>query len=80
MNEARAIAYAVQVFDAPGSDEESLWRQFLGQPYLGCRQIGGGYSLVSESDQRELRDAWYKQLEREAGLEWKIEPYDGQRE
>ena len=59
-------AYVVQLaFTAP--DTKVLWEQFQRVPY-------DYYRAASRPDSEEAKKAWIKQLEKDAGLEWKRTP------
>lgn len=80
MNDSGAIVYVVQVFDATGSDRDTLRQEFLRSPF--SRYIPGlsqnlpdipdeqGYAVASYYDMYRASNAWYEQLERDYGVKW----------
>jgi hypothetical protein len=80
MNDSGSIVYVVQVFDAADSSNDTLRSQFLRSPFSRYLQgLSGrnpnipdeqGYVIASYNDMEYRSFDWYRQLERDYGVEW----------
>ena len=63
-NEPRTEFYVAQVIESNPPKADLQIR------FLGDRMFGYTFMMVYSSELADARNAWFKQLEREAGLEW----------